>query len=117
MKPFSLYHKHAAAIAFQQQQLVDIILQIVKPDLIYLLGASLHRRRSESIFCSEAPTSQHTADYYLLVLLPDFNNREQYEWQDMIEQHCSGLMPVTTIVLKTTTFKEWLLDGHHFARM
>jgi len=116
MRPFALYHKCADSITLQQQKLTDIISQIAAPDMIYLLGASLHRRRSESIFCSEAPSSQHTADYYLLVLLSDFNNREQFEWQDMIEQHCSGLMPVTTIVLKTATFKEWLLAGHGFAR-
>src|SRR6185437_7815558 len=78
-------------------------------------GGSLHRRRSESIFCTTAPTSQHTADYFLLILLNDLSNKEIHEWQDKIEQHCKAEMLVTTIVLQTSTFEEWLKAKHPFA--
>lgn len=83
--------------------------------MIYLLGTSLYRRRSESIFCTEAPGAQHTADYFLLILLGDFVNKESHEWQDQIEYHCNAVVPVTTIVLKTSAFDQWLKEGHPFA--
>ena len=75
----------------------------------------MHRRRSESVFCPEAPTAQHVNGFYLLILIPSFNGKEQYEWQDQIEQRCSHLFSVTTIVLKTATFTEWVAKGHPFA--
>jgi uncharacterized protein len=93
MNPFSIYHTCRESISHHEQKLVSIILEIVKPDMIYLLGATMYRRRSESIFCTEAPSSQHTGDYYFLILLPDFNNKEQYELQDEVEHYCSAVIP------------------------
>jgi len=116
MRPFTLYHLCAESISVQQEKLVSIISAIVQPEMIYLLGASRYRRRSESIFCDDAPTSQHTSDYYLLILLSNFMGKEAYEWQDQIEHHCSSVMPVTTIALKTSHFNEWLTTGHAFAK-
>ncbi len=84
--------------------------------MIYLLGASLYRRRSESIFCTTAPSSQHVADYCFLVLIRNTNNKSLPQWQDQIEQHCSSLMPVTIILLETAIFNGWLATGHLFAR-
>jgi len=117
MRPFLIYLSCKESIAAHQEKLVALISELVQPDIIYLLGASLHRRRSESIFCPQAPTSQHTTCYYLLILLPDFNNKEQYQWQDEVEQHCYSVVPITTIILKTSTFIEWLSAGHPFALM
>ncbi|MCW3090489.1 MAG: hypothetical protein JWP81_1558 [Ferruginibacter sp.] len=115
MRPFTIYHLYIDSFSAQQEKLVSIIVEIAKPDMIFLLGASLYRRRSESIFNTTAPTSQHTADYFLLILIPDISNRELHEWQDKIEHHCKALMPVTTIVLQTSTFEEWLKTDHPFA--
>lgn len=115
MKPFTIYHLCPGFFSFYQQQLVDLILKAAKPDMIFLLGASLHRRRTESIFNPSAPSSQHISDYILLILIQDLSNRELHEWQDKIENHCKSLMPVTTIVLQTATFEEWLKTGHRFA--
>lgn len=84
--------------------------------MIYLLGASLYRRRSESIFCTTAPSSQHVADFCFLVLIRNTNNKSLPQWQDQIEQHCSSLMPVTIILLEIAIFNEWLASGHLFAR-
>jgi uncharacterized protein len=83
--------------------------------MIFLLGASLYRRRSESIFNEQAPASQHISDCFLLVLIPDLCNKELHEWQDKIENNCKSLMPVTALVLLTVTFEEWLKAGHRFA--
>lgn len=115
MKPFAIYHLCRDAFSFLQQPLVDCIVNAAKPEMIFLLGASLHRRRSESIFNVSAPTSQHIADCFLLVLIRDLSNKELHEWQDKIENKCKSLIPATVIVLQTITFEEWLKARHRFA--
>lgn len=115
MKPFTIYYFCKDAHALYQQRLVNLIVKAAKPDIIFLLGASLYRRRSESIFQRSAPASQHIGDYILLILMENLANKELYEWQDKIENHCKALMPVTTIVLQNTTFEDWLKEGHPFA--
>lgn len=84
--------------------------------MIYLLGVALHCYHSESIFCDKAPALQDTCDYFLLVLLNSLKGKEQYEWQDKIEQYCSECAPVTVIVMQTSIFDDWLQAGHRFAR-
>lgn len=113
MRPFTIYHMCRDTNA--QQRLVDIILKAAAPDMIFLLGASLYRRRSESIFQQATPTSQYIADYLLLVLMQDLAGKEPHEWQDKIETHCRAVMPVTAIVLQKSHFEEWLNEGHRFA--
>lgn len=115
MKPFSIYHLCRDAFTFLQQPLVDCIVKAAKPEMIFLLGASLYRRRSESIFNVSAPTLRHIADCFLLVLIRDLSDKEPYEWQDKIENHCKKIVPVTVIVLQYTIFEEWLKAGHQFA--
>lgn len=115
MRPFTIYHISNKSFSIEQEKLVSVIVEVAKPDMIFLLGGSLHRRRSESIFCTVAPTAQHTADYFLLILMKGFSNKEIHDWQDMIEHHCKAVMPVTTIVLQTATFEEWLKINHPFA--
>ncbi len=112
MRPFTIYPH----VEGQQDKLVALIREVVQPTAIYLLGAALYRRRSESIFCTTAPTSQHISDFYLLVLIDNTHNRPLSEWRDQIEQHCCALLPVTLIVLETNSFTEWLRIGHRFAR-
>lgn len=115
MKPFTIYHLSKDAHLSNQQRLVDIIVKAANPEMIFLLGASLYRRRSESIFQQSAPTSQHMADYFLLILMDDLANKELHEWQDKIETHCKALMPATILVLQKHIFEDWLKDGHPFA--
>lgn len=107
MRPFTIYYLCKDAHFLYRQRLVNIIVKAAKPDIVFLLEASLHRRRSESIFQQSAPASQHVADYILLILMENLANKELYEWQDKIENHCKALMPVTTIVLQNITFEEW----------
>jgi HEPN domain-containing protein len=115
LKPFTIYYFRRESFSFQQQKLVEAVVEVAKPDMIFLLGASLYRRRTESIFNDPAPTSQNTSDYFLLILIRDLSNRELHEWQDKIENRCKLIMPVTTIVLQTATYEEWLKAGHRFA--
>lgn len=116
MKPFTIYHYLGYSFPGQEERLKSLILEAVKPDKVFLLGASLIRRRTESIFNDLAPTSQHLAHYFLLVLMNEENGGPAYEVQDKIEQHCNSFIPVTAIALKTTQFNEWLKCGHPFAR-
>lgn len=111
MNPFT----NGEAIAFYQQQLTDVIVKTADPDVVFLLGTALHRKRSESIFHESAPYSQQLSDCTLLILLSNLTNKELHEWQDKIENHCSSLMLVTTLVLETSTFVEWLQAGLPFA--
>lgn len=115
MKPFMIYHLCQESFSFHRQQLIDIIVKTAKPNMIFLLGASLYERRSESIFSECTPASQYVSDCVLLILMEDLLSKELHEWQDKIENHCQPLLPVTTIVLKTATFEEWLKAGHKFA--
>lgn len=112
MRPFTIYPH----IEGQQDRLVTLIRNCIEPSAVYLLGASLYRRRSESIFRPIAPTAQYGSDYHFLVLLPDIQNRPLSDWRDRIEQHCASLLPVTVIVLETQSFADWISTGHRFAR-
>lgn len=116
MKAFSLYHYVMHSLMGQQEYLVSRILEVLKPDVIYLLGASRYRRRSESIFCQEAPSAQYLDDYYFLILTEETGNKSLSDWQDQIEQYCCRTMQATVLVMKTSVFREWLDNDHPFAR-
>lgn len=115
MKPFAIYHLFRDGFLSLEQPLTDIIVPVARPDRIFLLGASLHRRRSESIFNKTAPGSQYISDCTLLVLIHDLAGKTTVEWQDTIEGNCKKFMPVTAIVVQTGTFEEWLKTGDRFA--
>ncbi|MCA6439780.1 MAG: HEPN domain-containing protein [Chitinophagaceae bacterium] len=115
MRPFTIYQ--AAFDSFQHtgNRIVDLIGELVEVDRIYLLGGSLYRRRTESLFHQLAPSLQCVADCYCLILLPDTNTTRLVQLQDQIEQHCAKILPITAIVLSTKQFDSWLQDGHTFA--
>ncbi|TAJ47740.1 MAG: HEPN domain-containing protein [Chitinophagaceae bacterium] len=115
MRPFTIYQ--AAFDSFQHtgRMIVDLIGELVEVDRIYLLGGSLYRRRTESMFNQLAPSLQYVADCYCLILLPDTNTARLVQLQDQIEQHCTKILPMTAIVLSTKQFDSWLQDGHSFA--
>lgn len=115
MRPFTIYQ--AAFDSFQHtgKRLAYLIGEQVEADRIYLLGGSLIRRRTESVFHQLAPSLQYVADCYCLILLPDTNTTRLVQMQDQIEQHCARIMPMTAIVLSTQQFDGWLEAGHSFA--
>ncbi|MBI2283100.1 MAG: HEPN domain-containing protein [Bacteroidetes bacterium] len=115
MKPFSIYQ--AAFDGFQQTQerIVSLIQEVAQVDRIYLLGGSLHRHRTESIFNQLAPSLQYVSDCYCLVLVPTTQKAPLMQLQDQIEQHCARVMPATILLLATSQFDGWLADSHAFA--
>lgn len=117
MRPFTIYHTHLKLFTSSKDQLVKLVQQVIMPDVIYLLGATLNRQRAESIFNQTAPTGQFINNYYLLVLINETQGRPLHEWQEMIEQNCSFLAETVVIVLTTQKFNEWLSQGQKFARL
>ncbi len=115
MSAFTIYHTCKESIELQQPSWVNAIRQSANPDMIFLLAASLHRRRSESIFQYTAPTSQHTGDLFLLILISELGNKTLQDWQDKIEANCRHLGTGSVWVLSTNGFHEWLKQGHQFA--
>jgi HEPN domain-containing protein len=115
MRPFTMYQTLTQKFPDDREKLVSLVQEKVEAERIFLLGASWHQRRSESIFLSSGPTSRRSADYFLLVLVPETERTSINELQELIEQHCGKFIPVTTIVLKTDTFKKWLWGNHPFA--
>ena len=53
----------------QEQKLVTLITKAVPAQQIYMLGSTLHTRRTESVFMPDAPSRQSAGCYYLLVLI------------------------------------------------
>ena len=97
----------------QEAKLVQIILEAVPADSIYLLGSTLLTRRTESVFTTDAPSCRYVGHYYLLVLVSD--GQDVNAVQDIIEGRCRKDVPVTAIVLKTSIFNAWYSEGHRFA--
>ncbi|MDI3321972.1 HEPN domain-containing protein [Pinibacter soli] len=115
MKSFSFHHKFVHLTANAEQKIIQLLSETIEPEAVFLLGATLHRRKTDSIFCSGSPTAQHINDYFLLVIVRDTQGKPLYEWQDKIEQYLKEYYRVTVIVLDTNTFEEWLTNGHKFA--
>lgn len=115
MKPFAIYHLFKDGFLSLAQPLTDRIVPVARPDRIFLLGASLHRRRTESIFNKTAPGAQYVSDCIVLVLIPDLAGKGIYEWENTIEENCKKLMPVTVIAVQTRTFEKWIKAGDRFA--
>lgn len=115
MKPLTQYNFIKDQCSSYQQRIVDIIVNTANPAIIYLLGTSYCDKRSESIFQHSNSTSQCITEYFILIILEDYANKEICEWQDKIEANCKELLPVTTIVLQKDTFTKWLNEGHPFA--
>jgi HEPN domain-containing protein len=116
MKAFPIYHMFEDFFTALQPALVEIVVKAAAPDAIFLLGAAIDHRRSESIFTPSAPTAQYIGACTVLVLLPEGSGKEVHEWQDQVEAHClAALLPVTALVVRTSRFAGWLQEKHRFA--
>ena len=94
---------------------IDLIKNLLPPAKVFLIGKQVKTCNLESVFSKPSPASEEIARLYLLVLLNDFQDKKSFEWQDLIENNCFKLIPVTCIVLVTDTFIHWLQEGHDFA--
>lgn len=115
MRPFTIYQSAFDSFQHTGNRLTNLIGELVDVDRIYLLGGSLQRKRTESLFNQLAPSLQYVTDCYCLILLPEENTTRLVQLQDQIEQHCWRSISMTAIVLSTKQFDSWLQDGHAFA--
>jgi HEPN domain-containing protein len=95
-----------------ETKLVQLILESVNADRIYLLGSELSTRRAESVFVAEAPSCKYVSRYFLLVLTK--GNEDVNVIAETIENKAKQLVPVTAMVMSTLTFTAWLHAGHPF---
>ena len=86
---------------------IDLIKNLLPPAKVFLIGKQVKTCNLESVFSKPSPASEEIARLYLLVLLNDFQDKKSFEWQDLIENNCFKLIPVTCIVLVTDTFIHW----------
>lgn len=98
------------------QKLACIIHSILPAEKIFLLGSSMQQTKIESIFYASPSVSNHQYDNFLLVLCNDLQHRPAHEWQDKMESHCQKNAPVIILLSQTARFKEWLANGHFFAK-
>lgn len=117
MRPFSIYHTHLELFQQAEKMLLEKIKEVIEPDIVYLLGATLKRNRAESIFSDCSPSVQFLDHLYFLVIIPESLNRPLHEWQEMIEQACSSVAETVFIVVTKNQFFEWLANGNRFARI
>ncbi|MGG9964323.1 HEPN domain-containing protein [Ferruginibacter sp. SUN106] len=94
--------------------LTALILKISTVEKIYLLGASMCRQRTESIFGHPAAGCNRAGHYYLLVLVNKDTCYGHNDLQDRIENTCRNVVPVTVIILSINQFTSWHAKGHRF---
>jgi HEPN domain-containing protein len=99
----------------QLQQIVDIIVHVMKPEKIFFLGASMVCNNAENVFRKNILSSCTIKEYQLLVVLPDTEKRDADEVQDIIENNCRSHTPVTSIVIPLHIFNQWMVKGHLLA--
>lgn len=115
MRTFNLFNSHSSLFQNAQPEIVRIIREAVPAEMIYLLGASLYQRRTETIFNCTSPASNYMGDYFLLVIVPDLEGRPMSEWEDILEQKCAPVMRTTIIVMQKGRFTEKYKEGNIFA--
>lgn len=108
-------HPFAPCNTPQLQTVLQVIIQSVSPEHIFLLGTAYTRRQLYSIFTATPASCQQVTHYDLLVLLPQADKRNTDELQDIIENRCKPHTPVTVIIFNVQQFNHQLTTAHPFA--
>jgi HEPN domain-containing protein len=99
----------------QLQPVIDTITSIMKPEKIFLLGASMVCDNTENIFNQQMLVSCTVKEYQLFIISPDSEKRSTDELHDIIESNCRAHTPVTAIVIPLQVFNQWMAKGHLLA--
>lgn len=100
----------------QEQSLVNVIIKKLNVDYIYFLGSALNQTRTESIFMPDAPTKSWVGHYYLLVVIGRMEKAGSY-YQDIIENSCQHIAPVTAITISEKHFDTLYRDANMFSKL
>jgi HEPN domain-containing protein len=99
----------------QLQPVIDTITGIMKPEKIFLLGASTVCDNAENIFSRQTLVSCTVKEYQLFIIAPDSEKRSTDELHDIVENNCRAQTPVTAIVIPLQVFNQWMAKGHLLA--
>lgn len=111
-----MYYLLTERFKSQEALITDIICRKVDPMRLYFLGSTLSQERSESIFMPDAPSRICVGHYYLFVTINNPTRKTSY-YQDIIENSCSHLVPVTAIVLSEKFFLNLVNTRNFFSSM
>lgn len=96
-------------------ELSTVIQNTIAADAVYLLGQRYTHHLYENIYQPALAETPKTISFVWILVVAALNNRPPYEWQDRIETHCNKITSVTTLVLDTRIFRQWLAECHPFA--
>lgn len=98
----------------QHQELVNIILNTVPCEKIFLLGTTCTTKQTESVFAGTPFCLQFISYYYLLVLTPRKEKERNMQVQDRLEGTLQHKMPSTVLVFDIEQFNDYLKGNHPF---
>jgi HEPN domain-containing protein len=97
------------------EELCTVIQNLIAADAVYLLGQRYTHHLYENIYQPALAETPKTISFVWILVVAALNNRPPHEWQDRIETHCNKITSVTTLVLDTRIFRQWLAESHPFA--
>ncbi|ASZ13727.1 HEPN domain-containing protein [Chitinophaga pendula] len=112
MPSLNILDNHFDLVQSVKKEIVAIIKESVTPERIYLIGASLYNKQTESIFDNLSASPVYLADYYLLVVVKDGLGRRMSDWEDMLEARCASICQVTIIVVVLAKFLRMYSEGN-----
>ncbi|HMR85468.1 MAG TPA: HEPN domain-containing protein [Niabella sp.] len=93
-------------------KVVAAINKIVQADTIFVMGRK--ENVTYNIFTDQRVACRQISAWWLLILITG-DNKYHKVFQDEIEKKCSDTVPVSCIVMQTTTFQHWLNENSTFA--
>lgn len=94
------------------EKVVGTINKIVQADTIFVMGKK--ENVAYNIFTDQCAACRQISAWWLLILITG-DNKYHKVFQDEIEKKCSDTIPVSCIVMQTTTFQHWLNENLPFA--
>jgi hypothetical protein len=91
------------------------IVEKTSPEKIFLLSTYTHHYSSSNIFVNDTITVEKPAEYCLLALAAENEQRTNDMLQQIIENNCSAENNITAFVLPVHQFNKWLMQVHPFA--
>lgn len=95
-------------------QIIPVITQAVLTERIYVTGRFRRSITVESIFNIFINPSIEETSFDLIVVVSAEEKRSDNELQDIIENRCKAVVPVTVLIMPVQKFRQLLESGHPF---
>jgi uncharacterized protein len=96
------------------EKIVSKIVQVTDPEKIFLLGTLTQRYIHENAFTDYSDAWDAASHFTLLVLTS--RGSSKHEQQDIVENSCRGIAPVTAMAMRMGTFNSLCLANNLFAK-